>query len=213
MAQNIFVIGRDDFYLEQLKTMRNADEDRFHGLIPYHEIVNPAHYPIGRLLGDACQKLAGFAGKVDAIISHWDFPRTCLLPLLRGPHNLRGPGLKSVLKCDNKYWTRLVEDACIAEAAPPYRLVDPFDEDTVNTIDLPYPYRLKPVTGFSSYLVYRIPNRRELRHGVDRIRENIDKFAEPYETFCRLGNISDLPPKLGGRMCSAEAPIKGHKWS
>lgn len=211
MSMNVFVIGLEEFNLRQLRTIRDADEYNFHGLVSYGEIVDPEHYPIEAMLDEARLRLKGFGGSVDAIIGHWDFPTTCLLPLLRQPFGLPGPSLESVLKCDNKYWTRLVARESIPEATPPFQVVDPFSHTVLDDIGLPYPYWLKPVTAFSSYLAFRVRNRADLSHAIGKLRAGIDKFAKPYNTICRLGGMHGLPGELQGRMCVAEGPITGHQ--
>lgn len=95
--RNVFVIGLDDFNRRLLETVRGAERLRFHGLIPYGTIVNPDHYDIEEILHGAQRMLDEFDGRVDAIIGHWDFPATTLLPLLRAHVGLPGPTLEAVL--------------------------------------------------------------------------------------------------------------------
>jgi len=122
--RNIFIIGLDDFHRRLLDNVRNAEQYRFHGLIPYDRIVNPESYPLEDLLHGAQRELDRFPGRVDAIIGHWDFPTTSLLPLLQMHAGLEGPSLEAVLRCENKYWTRAEQAKVTPEATPPFEMVD-----------------------------------------------------------------------------------------
>ena len=201
------MIGLDPFNLEQLHSVRDAETYDFHGLVPYHEIVNPQHYPMERLLREASEALARFDGPVDAIIGHWDFPTTCLLPLLRAPYGIPGPELGSVLTCENKYWSRLCQSDVIPECTPRFVGVDPFADDLHDRLTLDYPFWLKPVIAFSSYLGFRIDNRGDLDHALTCIRDNIHKFAEPFDHLMQLGEGPF--PEGDGHYCVAEELICG----
>ncbi len=207
--RNIAVIGLDDFHHELLRTVRGAGDDQFHGLIPYREIVNPEHYPIEHFIHGARRQLADIEGGVDAIIGHWDFPTTSLLPLLQAERGLAGPSLESILLCENKYGTRMVESEATPELIPSYALVDPGDDAVADDPPLPYPFWLKPVVAFSSTMGYRIDCREDFKHALKRIREGIGKFAEPFDTLMQRARFGHRRALLGGGYCIAEGIIGG----
>ena len=160
--RNIFVVGLDDFHRHLLESVRGAEGYRFHGLIPYKEIVNPASYPIDDLLAHGRRQIEGFGGTVDAIIGHWDFPTTSLLPVLRGFAGLGDPRLEAMLACDHKYWMRHEQALVDPRSAPPFAVVDPRAHDVLEKPPLEYPFWLKPVVAFSSYLGFRVENDADL---------------------------------------------------
>mgnify|MGYP001977725451 CR=1 FL=1 len=82
--QNIAVIGLDDFNLDMLRTVRDAERYNFSGLIDYDQIVNPDKYPVENFIHDAQNAMDDVPGGLHAIVGHWDFPTTSLLPILRG---------------------------------------------------------------------------------------------------------------------------------
>ena len=82
MTKHIHVIGLDEVYLEELQSIRNASDYEFHALVPYALIVNPPSYPMDQIMATARKELDS-APAVDAIIGHWDFPTTSILPILR----------------------------------------------------------------------------------------------------------------------------------
>jgi len=207
--RNIAVVGMDDFNRELLRSVRGAENYRFHGVIPYEQIVNPEHYPIEEFLHTAERELEDIDGGADAIIGHWDFPTTSLLPLLQAQNGLRGPSLESVLICENKYATRLAEQEATPDLTPPFALLDPIDDAVIDDPPLPFPFWLKPVVAFSSTLGFRINNARDLHYAIDRIRPGIRKFAEPFDTLMQHAKLGTWRALLGGGYCVAEGIISG----
>ncbi len=207
--RNIAVIGLDDFNAELLRTVRGAENYRFHGIIPYAKIVNPEHYPIEEFLHEAERELSHIDGGADAIIGHWDFPTTSLLPILQAEAGLPGPSLESVLLCENKYGTRLLEAEATPDMTPPFALVNPTDDAVADDPPLPYPFWLKPVVAFSSTMGFRIDNQHDLTSALNQIRAGIGKFAEPFNTLMQRARLGDKRALLGGGYCIAEGIIGG----
>jgi len=207
--RNIAVIGLDEFNRDMLRSVRGSGNYEFHGIIPYQQIVNPESYPIEELLHTARRELAEIDGRVDAIMGHWDFPTTSLLPILQGELGLRGPSLESVLMCENKYATRLAEYEATPDLTPPFALLNPNDDAVLDDPPLPYPFWLKPVVAFSSTLGFQIDDRDGLHRALEPIREGIGKFAEPFDTLMKHARLGGRRALLGGGFCVAEGLIGG----
>ena len=210
-VRNIFVVGLDDFHRQLLESVRGAEGYRFHGLIPYREIVNPASYSIDELLADGRRQIQGFGGTVDAIIGHWDFPTTSLLPVLRGFAGLGGPRLEAMLCCDHKYWMRHEQALVDQTSAPPFAVVDPRAHDVLEKPPLEYPFWLKPVVAFSSYLGFRIENEKDLAYALEQIRGGIDRFAEPFNRLAGYAGLDTSDDRYNGARCIAEGLIGGQQ--
>lgn len=209
MSKHVHVIGLDDIYLDELRSIRNADEYEFHGVVPYPVIVGPEAYAMDEIMATARRDLEA-APAVDAIIGHWDFPTTSMLPILRREHGLPTPSLASVLMCENKYWARRAMREAAPEATPPFQHVDPFADDPAADIELPYPFWLKPTVAFSSYLGFYVDNDDRLAEALARLRDGIGRFATPFEYF--ISHVQDrdrLPDYSSGRTCIAEGIISG----
>lgn len=207
--RNIFVIGLDDWHIKQLNTIRNADDYRFHLLLDFDEVVNPKTYEMERLHRKACDQLDAFDGPVDAIIGHWDFPTTTLLPLLAREYDLRGAPLESALRCEHKYLSRVHQERVAPDSVPGYQAFNPFSEDPWADLELEPPFWMKPVKAFSSYLGFRVLNEKEFRHDIEAVRKGIGLIAEPFNYM--LGQ-ADLGKELGGvdgYHCIAEKIISG----
>lgn len=207
MPKNIFVIGLDDFNLCQLHALRHAKDYRFHSLISYQDIKGSARFPVREFLNQAHQTLTAFNGPVDAIVGYWDFPVSTVLPIVRRQFGLRGPTLEAVLKCEHKYWSRLLQKEVVPKMVPPFTTVNPFSKDTIPHCGIDYPFWLKPIKAASSHLGFRIHNESELRQSLATIRQHITRLAEP---FNRILEMASLPPEIAaidGNYCIAEGII------
>jgi biotin carboxylase len=207
VAKNIFVVGMDDFNHRQLTDLRHAQDYIFHSLGSHQEIKSQERFDIAGYLERAAAVLAMFDGRVDAIVGFWDFPVSTMLPILRRQAGLPGPTLEAVLKCEHKYWSRIVQQAVVPETVPSFCAVDPFAEDAVARCPLDYPFWLKPVKSASSHLGFRVHNEKEFRRSLAAIRAGIDHFAVP---FNHILDMAELPPEIAlvdGRHCIAESII------
>lgn len=213
MTRNIFVLGPDDFQLRQLRSIRGADELRFHPLLDKRDVAH-AHgrYDMPALLSEGIATLESFDGAVDGIVGFWDFPTSALLPLLRRPFELPGPSLEQVLRCEHKHWSRkLQREAIGGDHVPACAPVDPFTELAGAGIDLDFPFWLKPVKAHSSYLGFRIHDRAELQRALGQIRAGIARFGDPFDWTLEQVDVPEEVRRVGGYCCVAEAMIGGRQ--
>jgi biotin carboxylase len=206
--QNIFVMGLTDFQRQELQSVADADQYEFHSLLTPYEAVEE-HAPFNELLERAHRQLDAFEGSVDAIIGHWDFPTSILVPLLRAERGMPAPSLESLLKCEHKYWARIEQAKVVPENVPAFAAVDPFHPKAADQIDLDYPFWLKPVKAFSSQLGFYVENREQFEKALEETREKIGELGESFDQV--LARV-DLPPEvqgIGGQHCIAESIISG----
>lgn len=127
-----------------------------------------------------------------------------------------------MLRCDHKYWSRLVQVEVAPEAVPAFRLFDPFDPDSVADLDLPYPFWVKPLNAFRSQLGFHIGGPADLRAAVEELRGGLERLSRPLKEVLAH---ADLPPEiralpehavlaeqlLTGRLCTVEGYVtEGH---
>jgi len=205
--RNIFVVGLDPFNLQLLRGVRNADEYVFHSLLDYEEIAAARSFDVEALLTKARQILDAFHDEVHAIVGYWDFPTILMMPILRAERGLRGPSLESVLRCEHKYLSRIVQRNVVPGLVPRFVLVDPFEPQTEAGIDMNYPYWIKPVKAHSSRLGFRIDRLEDLQGALPHIRAGIDRFATPLDAIMRHADLSADEARVHGAYCIAEAII------
>jgi hypothetical protein len=204
--KNVFVVGLDDANLVQLRRIAHADRYAFHALYRKQE-VKGASFPVRMILEDGPRRLDAFDGPVDAIVGYWDFPVSTVLPILRRHCGLPSPSLESVLKCEHKYWSRCEQASAIPDHVPPVQAIDPFADDVMETLQLDYPFWIKPVKSVLSHLGFRISDEPSLRHALAAIRAGIDRYGEPFNEVLER---ADLPPPIAavdGYHCIAEGII------
>ena len=209
--RNIFVIGLNEFNLHELQSIRNAENYEFLRLLDPEDVLERNDYDLEELIEKARKQLANFSGAPDALIYYIDFPVSTMAPILCREFGLPSASLEAVLKCEHKYWSRVEQAKSVPEHVPPFRAFDPFDDDALAKLGLDFPFWVKPVKSFSSYLGFRINHERDWEHAIREIRENIGRFAGPFDQL--LGRV-DLPAEVadvGGGMCIAEGIIGGRQ--
>jgi biotin carboxylase len=207
--RNVFVLGMTDLQREELQSMRNAARYRFHSLLDYETLVRDTNYDFDALLDQARAQLAEFSGPVDAIVCHWDFPSSLLAPVLSHEHGIPAPSVTSMLQCEHKYWSRLEQQRSVPEVVPGFAAFDPFADDALDQVGLPYPFWVKPVKAHSSNLGFEIHDEKEFEAALEEIRAEITDVGD---AFNQVLSRVDLPESLrgaDGNTCLAEEIITG----
>lgn len=207
--KNVFLLGLDEFNLPEVASLQGADTVKLQKLLNIDEVVDP---PSGTLDFEALRRKAdagldSFNGSIDGIAAHWDFPASALVGVLRKPRGLPGASNESICRCEHKYWSRLEQKQVVPELVPPFAAVDPFREDPLDTVDIDYPFWIKPIKAHSSHLGFKIRNAEELYGHLPEIREKIGLFGDPFEQYLRYVNLPDEIKPINGHCCIAEGII------
>ena len=205
---NVVVLGLDESNLELLRRVPDADRYTFHGLLTIDQLQLGDDIPIAELLAEAEARIEAFDEPVHAVVGFWDFPVSTLVPVLCERFGLRGASLESVLRCEHKYWSRLVQQEVIEEY-PPFALVDL--DDPHLPAEVGYPCWLKPVKSFSSKLAFEVTDDREFAAALAELRDGIARVGEPFEYLLEQ---ADLPAEIaaaGGQSALAERALSGDR--
>ncbi|AFZ45926.1 hypothetical protein PCC7418_3822 [Halothece sp. PCC 7418] len=211
MSKNIFVVGLDEFNLVKLKSLPRAAEYNIHALLRYEEIRGVKNYSFQELLDKAEAKLKAFEGSVDAIVGYFDFPISDMVPMLCRERGLTSASLESVVKCEHKYWSRLEQKQSIPEHIPNFDLFDPFDDKAREKISLDYPFWIKPIKSFRSFLGFKISNEQQFKESVALIRNQIEQISEPFNDLLDYLHLPEAVASIPGRYCIAEDIISGRQ--
>ncbi|MGM0574344.1 MAG: ectoine synthase [Myxococcota bacterium] len=209
LKRQVFIIGLDDFNLQKARAITDADETEFHGLLDYDDLITPESYDFQGMVDEALRELRAFEGPVDAIIAHWDFPVSTMVPILNREMGLPYVPLVSMLKCEHKYWSRVEQKKVLPELVPQFDAVDPFDDQALERLRVDFPFWLKPVKSFASYLGFRVEDEAQFREAIAEIRENIRRIGDPFNVVM---DYVDLPPDIAavdGNWCVAEELMSG----
>ncbi|HSR72041.1 MAG TPA: ATP-grasp domain-containing protein [Kiloniellales bacterium] len=212
MEKNIFLIGLNEFNLGKLNGIRGAENYRYHGVIEPSAVYDTEYFPIEDMLREAREQLRAFDGQIDAIAGYMDFPVSTMLPILCREFGTRTTSLESLLKCEHKYWSRLVQKEVIPDNIPLFTAFDPFDEDPLSKIGeagLGFPFFVKPIKSSGSRLGFRIDSRQDFDHAIARLREDIGLISEPFNVILDHAELPDSVRDVDGRYCMAESIIGG----
>lgn len=95
------------------------------------------------------------------------------------------------------------------ECVPEFRAFDPFEDDPLATIDLPFPFWVKPVKGHSSQLGFEVSDEATFDEALQTIREEVDRIADPFQQVLRRVGAPPEIARLPARTCLAEQIISG----
>ncbi len=210
--RNIFVVGLDEDNQKRLEKLRGAERYRFHGVIEPEEVYDTEIFPIEAMLARADARLNAFHEPIDAIVGYMDFPVSTMLPILCERFGTRSASLESLLKCEHKYWSRLVQHEVIADYIPRFTAFDPFDPQALQTIgkaNLYFPFFVKPIKSSGSRLGFRIESPEDFAHAVEKLCEGIGTISEPFNYVMDHAKIPDRIRSVDGGHCMAEEIIGG----
>lgn len=208
-CRNVFVLGLDDFQLAELKTITDAKNMVFHQLLGPEVVRYAAEHSFHTLLTRARDQLKVFDGTIDAIIAHWDFPTSVLMPILAREWGLPTASLESVVACEHKYWSRVEQAASIPGVTPAFDGFDPFDDNALDGIRLEYPFWIKPVKSHSSQLGFLVGKADDFHRAIPVIRENIRAIGDPFNEVLAMIELPDGITADSGNACIAEQFVSG----
>ncbi len=208
MRRNIFFVGLDDFNLETLSHLPQAEECAFHAALTLEEMRAGEETDIETLVDRAAERMAAIPGGPHGVASFFDFPGTIIAALLAEKFGLPGPGLEPLLKCEHKYWSRLEQQKVVPDHIPTFRAFDPNDANAFHRMDLIAPYWIKPIKSFRSYLAYNIQDERQFHEAMEVCRTRVNAIMDPFRAVMRR---YEMPPELTEMQETflAESPIGG----
>lgn len=214
-AKDLFIIGLDPFNREKLASIRHAERYNFHGVLEPEEVFDTYDFPIADMLARAegqIRKWQQETGReVGGIVGYMDFPVSTMLPLLCEKFGVVSPSLESLLKCEHKYWSRLVQKEVIEDYIPSFQAFDPFDDDVFSKIDLELPFWVKPIKSSGSMLGFRILTPADFDAAIAQIREEIHLISEPFDYVLDQADLPSEIAAIGGHYCLAESIIGGRQ--
>ncbi|NIR30112.1 MAG: ATP-grasp domain-containing protein [Gammaproteobacteria bacterium] len=211
MTRNVFLIGLNDFNLQKLRTIRNAENYNFHGIIDPAAILETEHFPMKQLIETAEAELRAFDGSIDAIAVYMDFPVSTMWPILCRKFGLPSPTLESLLKCEHKYWSRVEQKRVIPEHIPQFATFNPHDGDPLKDIPFDFPFWVKPIKSSGSRLGFRINNEQDFAEAVRILRNNIELIADPFNYVLEQAELPSEISAIDGHYCLAEQIIGGRQ--
>ena len=207
--KQVFVVGLDDFNLKKLQRLPEAAECDFLPAVKYEEMRGIEEFDMKKLIDTAFHRIDEH-GKIDAIVTYYDFPGTNLVPIIAQKYRLTAPSLESVLKCEHKFWSRLEQNKVIPRSVPMFAAFDPFDEKAYQKIEMIPPFWIKPIKSFRSFLAYKINSEHQFHEYMKEVQEHIDYMSEPFNYIFQNYELPYEYASMRETMI-AESPITGHQ--
>jgi biotin carboxylase len=205
--RNVVVLGLDEENLALLKRVPEADRFEFHGLMSIVDMQS-GEIAIEEILREAERRIEAFDGEIAAIVGFWDFPVSTIVPLLCERFGVPSASLGAVLRCEHKYWSRLVQRDVIKEY-PPFGVVDL--ENPRMPDEVGYPCWLKPVKSFSSKLAFEVTGDEEFDAAVTQLQDGIGRVGEPFEYVLGKADLPAEVAEVGGQVALAEEALSGRR--
>ncbi|MFW2512419.1 ATP-grasp domain-containing protein [Demequina sp. SO4-13] len=209
MSKNIFVVGLDEENLSVLRRVPGAEDYRFHQLLTVEDLQEDT-VSVPALIARAERQLDEFDGEIDAIVGYWDFPSTLMVPILCERHGLRSAPMEAVVKCEHKYWSRLIQRSAIDEH-PAFGLLDLEDDDPVLPSGMSYPVWIKPIESYSSEGAHYIDGEERLREALESERETVDRLSGPFRALLDRFDFPEEIVSVTDRMCLVEEAATGYQ--
>lgn len=209
MKKHICVIGIDDFNFEMLNAFDESDNYEYHSVMDVSELQHKEKYSIQKLMDKAISNIDNLDHDPDAVVGFWNFPVTCLTPLVAKHYDLPHLPLKALVKCEHKYLSRTEQKKVLPDAVPKFNLIDPFGDNPLNEIELEFPFWLKPMVSFASQLCYKVHDKNEFNDAISHIKKRIHRFADPFNYVLSKTEVPEIIQDIDGYYCLAEKAISG----
>ncbi len=208
-THDVFVLALNEFNRTKLERLPEAEECRFHGLLTMEESHGAHEYDVDTLMERAIQRLEESDAPVDAIVQFWDFPISIMHSILSERFGTPGPSPQSVLRCEQKHWSRIKQREVIPDLVPPFQGFNPFADDPRSDIDMDYPFWVKPVKSFAGHLGFRVESDADLDRAIATMRRRVERFTEPLAKLIAYTQPPEEFPDEDPCLCIAEGIIDG----
>jgi hypothetical protein len=210
MSEELAIIGSQARHIRWLRRIGDEQDFAVRPVLAFGRVRQAEAYDIEDLLAEARQELD--AGPVAGITTFWDFPSSCLAPILAEEHGLPTQGLRATVSFEHKYWSRRIQERVAPDDTPAFAAVDVFDEAVLDGPPLDYPFWLKPVKSYSGHLGFRVSDDGDYRHAVEQLRAGIRRLGEPFQDVLdRVDDVPDEVAAVGGTGAVAEQIVDGHQ--
>lgn len=206
MVKNVFVLGLDEGNGILLRTLPHHRWYRFHPLLSKQRVMQ-GEVPLPALLDEARDRVRSFGGTVDGIVGYWDFPVSTMVPILCSQFGLPAAPVESVVRCEHKYWSRLMQHE-VTTAHPAFALVNPTGPPRPPA-GLRYPMWVKPVQASASMFAYKVDGPGEFAEAVTRVRDGSGLLGKALDSVLSWLQPPEAVADAGGQACLAEEALRG----
>ena len=208
--RNLCVLGLDEENRRLLDHVLAPDE-RLVEVLDHDEIRGVDRFPFDQLVEATRQRLDALGKPIHGVTTLLDFPATELVPVLAAATGTPGPTLEAVLRCNHKYWSRLVQRDAAPTNVPAFAALDPWDERAFETLSFDPPLWIKPINAYRSHLGFHIDDRDDFVLAQQVLREELPKLAGPLQEVLDRAELPETIARLSYGACLAEGLIGGRQ--
>ena len=190
--QHLFVIGAEPFNMERLTHLPASRYTEFHSALDLSEIRGIDEFDMAHIIEKTFRNIEEAAVPVDGVVAYYDFPASTMVPIVAQRFGLRGPTIRSVMKCEHKFWSRIEQRKVAVEQIPQFHAFDPFEENPLNRLHFVYPFWVKPIKSFRSFLAFRINDERDFSYAVEQMREGLERMNRPFQYLMERYRMPEL---------------------
>lgn len=209
LNKRICVIGIDEFNSKKLNVFEGSQEYDYYPILDVSELQHCDTYNMEELMNKAMDQIDDLDNTPDAIVGFWNFPVTCLTPMLAREYSLPHLPLDALIKCEHKYLGRLEQEKIIPDKVPAFDVLNPFHSNPYKSITVDFPFWLKPIQSFASQLSFKIETKKEFNDALSVIREKIHRFADPFNYVLERVELPERIEGIDGYHCIAEEAMPG----
>ena len=216
----LLLIGVADEDLEPLARMPGAAALDFVRMGDYETATDPLRCDpepfIAGVVESARRDPKGFEG----ILQFEDYPSSMLMPHIARELGLRATSVESVFRCEHKLWSRVIQSEVVPQAVPGFAAIPLNHPNPLEKLRLPFPFWIKPVKSYMSYLGFKVRSPAELEAVVQRARAELPPFVAAFNRMLVRdaapaglahvdGNWLLAEELMGGRQCCLEGYVNG----
>ena len=220
--RTVLTVGLTDHDAHWLGRIHRPERFRYVPVGEFEQADNPELCRPRAFVRAAVADAKGLGDRVHGIVAFDDYPASLLAVAIAQELGLPGPSLTSVVACNNKAWSRVLQAAAAPEAVPRFQIIDPHRTQRPGDLQLAFPFWLKPVKSSMSYLGFRIASFAEFERAVALSRAGLPAYSAAFQELMDMARPS-IPGEaasvradwliaeelLGGRQCTLDGMMSG----
>lgn len=218
MTKNILIVCPTSRDLRELKFFtqdysihfQDYDKNILDGVLDGYAENPPSSFEPANKLNELLQFCKNKS--ITAVASTNDYPGPIYSSVISKKLGLHGPHPTSVLTCQHKFYSRLMQKKWVPHASPDFRLIDP-KKFNKNNFDLNLPVFVKPVKSYLSKLAQKISTHEDLEQFVqsslppDLFLEQLNWFLKHHSSYELNANYLIAEALLTGNQVTLEGYV------
>jgi len=220
--RTVLTVGVTDHDAHWLGEVHHPLRFRYRPVGEFAQADNPELCRPRSFVQEAVAEVRRSGEQVHGVVAFDDYPATLLAAAIAEKLGLSGPSLASMVICNNKAWSRVLQKASVPNAVPRFQIIDPHRTLRPGDLQLEFPFWLKPVKSSMSYLGFRIASFAEFERAVALSRAGLPAYTAAFQEFMDMtrpplpGEVANVGADwliaeelLSGRQCTLDGLMSG----